>query len=111
MITREFILSNYAEAGLWIVIALGFAIAVLRKGHAPDARRDCVVAAVAFLLFGLSDVVETRTGAWWRPLWLFVWKAACVATFVVLLVRHYRRKRWAVLPSSNHGALGGEEAR
>jgi hypothetical protein len=25
-----------------------------------------------------SDLVEARTGAWWKPWWLFVWKAACV---------------------------------
>jgi hypothetical protein len=28
--------------------------------------------------FGLSDLVESQTGAWWTPWWLFAWKALCV---------------------------------
>ena len=91
MIAPEFILSNYVEAGLWIAIALGFAIAIGRI--APAVRRDGAMAAVTFLFFGLSDIVETRTGAWWRPWWLLAWKAACVTALVILLTRHYRRKR------------------
>lgn len=82
--------ANLIEAGLWSTIALtlaGFAIA--RTGR---RRRLCLIAAVTFLLFGVSDVVETQTGAWYRPWWLFCWKAICVAAMVGLLV-DYRRSR------------------
>ena len=88
-----FVLSNQVEAAFWGTIAISMIAAALR--HAGTARRDCFVAAVAFACFGLSDVVETTTGAWWRPWWLLAWKAACVLAFLVLLARHVRRKRAA----------------
>jgi hypothetical protein len=90
VITDEFRLANYYEAGLWIVIgliALGFALRGV--GH---VRSRCLILAVTLVVFGFSDVVETRTGAWWRPWWLFVWKAACVAVLLALLVEHYWRR-------------------
>ena len=81
-----FELANYLEAGLWCLIGLGFvAYALRRKGR--EFRR-CVLAAVAFLLFGASDVVEVQTGAWWQPWWLLVWKGLCVVSLGVLLLLH-----------------------
>ena len=75
--------SNYAEAGLWILIGLIFVgFAVRRRGR---VQQLCGVAAVVFLLFGGSDVVEASTGAWWRPWWLLAWKAACVVARAWLL--------------------------
>ena len=55
-------------------------------------RRDCIVAAITFAIFGASDLVEATTGAWWRPWWLLLWKAACLFAFLVLLVRYVRRR-------------------
>jgi hypothetical protein len=85
-----FVLSNRVEAALWGGIALAMAVVAVRR---RATWGDGIVAAVAFALFGLSDIVETTTGAWWRPWWLLAWKAACVATLLVLLVRHARRRR------------------
>ena len=83
-------LANYLEAGLWCLIGLGFVACALRsKGR--ESRR-CVLAAVAFLLFGASDLVEVQTGAWWHPWWLLVWKALCVASLLVLSARYVRDK-------------------
>jgi len=48
------------------------------------------MAAVAFLAFAGTDLVEMQTGAWWRPWWLLVWKAACVGVLVTLAIQHYR---------------------
>ena len=87
-----FVLANQFEAGLWLLIAATIAIVAVQR---PGVRFDCIVAAVAFALFGVSDIVETTTGAWWRPWWLLVWKAACVATFLWLLKRHIARRRYA----------------
>jgi hypothetical protein len=89
-IDPAYILSNRIEAALWIAIGLAFVIVTFVSRSAP--RTDCLVAAVVFLAFGCSDLVETHTGAWWRPWWLLVWKGVCVVTFVALLVRHYKRK-------------------
>ena len=41
-----------------------------------------IIAAVAFVVFGVSDIIEAETGAWWKPIELLVLKAACVLTFI-----------------------------
>ena len=58
-------------------------------------RRLALVAGVALVLFGLSDLVEIRTGSWLRPWWLFVWKAVCLGTLVGAYVGYvgYVRRR------------------
>jgi hypothetical protein len=92
VIDPTFALSNRLEAAFWALIALGMLVAALR--NRGEIRRDCAIAAITFALFGGSDLVEATTGAWWRPWWLFVWKAICVLVFVVLLARYlHRRKR------------------
>jgi hypothetical protein len=88
VITREFVVSNYVECALWCVIAVGFMGFWIAK-RVPDL----LVGAVAFALFGLSDYIETGTGAWWTPWWLLALKAACVLTFLALLYRHWRRPK------------------
>lgn len=82
--------ANLIEAMLWFAIAGVFAISLLLPRR--PARVDRAIAALAFALFGVSDLIERHTGAWWRPWWLLAIKAACVATFLVLLIRHYRRR-------------------
>ena len=86
-----FVLVNRVEAALWIAIAL--AIVLAAKRYRGAARIDCIAASLAFALFGFSDIVETTTGAWWRPWWLLAWKSVCVLAFLVLLVRHVKRTR------------------
>lgn len=82
---------NFAEAALWIVISIVLFVKRM-KSESAEAKLQ-LVAAIAFLLFGLSDLVETQTGAWWRPWWLLVWKASCVIVLVGTLVVYLRRKR------------------
>lgn len=82
---------NYIEAALWCLIALGFGGYAVRRGGV--IRKRCGQAAVLFFLFGLSDVVEVQTGAWWQPWWLLLWKAGCVIGLGLLLIDHVRRRR------------------
>lgn len=49
-----------------------------------------MVLAGSLVMFGLSDVVEVRTGAWYQPWWLLVWKGVCLATIVAVLVGTWR---------------------
>ena len=99
VITNEFRVANYYEAALWFLIALtAGAFAVRRRGR---VRGRCAVLAVTLIAFGFSDVVETRTGAWWRPWWLLAWKTVCVIALVALLVEHY----WGRF--RRHGESGG----
>ena len=86
-----FVLSNRIEAGLWTAIGVGFLIGAAL--HHGIVRRDALIAAMVFAIFGLSDVVEATTGAWWRPWWLLVWKGGCIVALLVLTVRYFRRRR------------------
>jgi hypothetical protein len=96
-----FVLSNRLEAALWIVIAMVMAVAAVRRAR---LRFDCTIGAIAFALFGISDLVEATTGAWWRPWWLLAWKAACVFAFLWLLKRRYLSPRipGCESPTSSH---------
>jgi hypothetical protein len=67
---------NALEAVLWItfaVIIAGFGSRV--RGLTPTMR---ALLAVSFLAFGSSDLIETSTGAWWRPPGLLVYKGVCL---------------------------------
>ncbi|NEP59824.1 MAG: hypothetical protein F6K31_22935 [Symploca sp. SIO2G7] len=77
---------NYLEAGIWGTIAFGFYVQAIRK--VGRLRHHAIITAVIFSLFGLSDIVEVETGAWWRPWWLFVWKSFCVICLFGLFVAY-----------------------
>lgn len=79
---------NYAEAALWAVIAC--VLLVKRRGSEVPIARLQLLAAVAFFFFGISDLVETQTGAWWKPWWLLVWKVACVVALLGTLIVYKR---------------------
>jgi hypothetical protein len=50
------------------------------------------VAALLFLVFGISDFVEITTGGWYKPWWLLLWKASCLVGFVIVHT-FFRRRR------------------
>src|ERR1043166_9724123 len=59
---------NLIEAGFWFVVTLFLLFKATRaRGR---LRKIFAVLTVAFFFFSLSDVVESRTGAWWTPPWL-----------------------------------------
>ena len=78
---------NEAEALLWFVIALVLALR-LRMG-----RPWRWLLPLAFAVFGVSDLIEVRTGAWWDPWWLLVMKAACVLVFLLAFRERRRQER------------------
>lgn len=80
---------NLVEAALWILLGFGIAIVAVwraRVDSRPGSARLWL--PLVLIAFGVSDLVETRTGAWWRPWWLLLWKAACVATLLAFALRH-----------------------
>jgi hypothetical protein len=42
-------------------------------------------------VFGISDLIESETGAWWEPWWLFVMKSLCVLGFLLAWRAHCRK--------------------
>lgn len=81
---------NFIEAVFWIVLAVAFAILALVAKQ--DFTKLYLLTCIFLFLFGCSDFVEMRSGAWWRPWWLLIWKAACVAAFLALYLWHRRIK-------------------
>lgn len=84
---------NYIESGLWFLIAAVLFVVAFKQGVAGPYFAVCAVSCVSFLAFGISDIIEAHTGAWWRPFWLFILKAACVATFIICYMWYQRIKR------------------
>ena len=83
-------LGNSLEALLWGFIALSLLISSIFH---PRHRGRLLLASLTFLLFGLSDLVEISTGAWWRPWWLLLWKAACLIALFLLWLSFRRRRK------------------
>ena len=82
---------NAVEAVWWWVVAA----VVARPSFEPDRLRavDRWTLVLAFAAFGVSDVIEYFTGAWWRPRWLLVLKVGCIAAFITAVVRAVVRGR------------------
>ncbi|WP_435010369.1 hypothetical protein P12x_001632 [Tundrisphaera lichenicola] len=72
---------NLAEAGLWAA----FAAATVTLGHRVRGMTPWLrgLFFVAFLAFGLSDLIEIGSGAWWRPPGLLILKGVCLTSLVL----------------------------
>lgn len=88
--TFAYRVSNYVECVLWVVVG---GVCLLPALKIRWRRGERVVAAITFVAFGLSDWVESFTGAWWSPWWLLVWKGGCVAIILALAGRAWSRRR------------------
>ncbi len=89
---------NFLEVLLWCGIGLTF---LWRRRTLDGPMRGlALMSGIAFLLFGASDAVEMKTGAWWSPPWLFYWKASCGVAIVVLYVKYRRLLKSTQMPSS-----------
>jgi hypothetical protein len=84
---------NLIEAGVWAVMA----VVLCFQGFRGDRRHrgTCLWLSVTMLVFGASDVVETRTGAWWKPWQLFGWKALCVVALLGGFMRLFKLRKHA----------------
>jgi len=70
---------NFFEAILWFLIAGMFLLfGGKREKFAITRRKTCLFLSVMFTLFGISDLIEIHTGAWWRPVWLLLLKGICL---------------------------------
>ncbi len=91
---------NLCEAGLWSAIAVGLGIRATRT-RGP-LRRILVLLAVTFFIFGISDVIEMLTGAWWQPWWLAALKIACGIVLGLGFWKYY-----AIRKAHGRGGSGG----
>jgi len=67
---------NVIEAIIWFALATWLLCLGLKtRSH---LKRTFLVFSVTLYVFGISDIIETQTGAWYRPLGLFLLKVVCV---------------------------------
>ena len=96
---------NIFEAGLWSTFGLLTAVfGGPVRGMTPGLR---ILLSVSFLAFGISDLIEFSTGAWWRPPGLLVYKGLCLPGIVGSCLC-LRRNRRPVLVSSAAGSVGAD---
>lgn len=71
---------NIGEAALWAAMGVVVLARSFMRGSRQfrPTRWASLLAAATLFAFALSDVIESQTGAWWRPWWLLVWKGTCV---------------------------------
>lgn len=82
---------NVIEAIFWLGCAL-VSLCAMKKVKMLS-RIFWISLALAFFLFGVSDVAEVwYGGSFLLPggEWLLVWKGLCIIGFVVLLVHYFR---------------------
>lgn len=79
---------NLVEALLWALVAA----VIFRRAPAATPRQRCAVtlASTAFILFGLTDVLEVGTHGR-PPMWLWAAKIACGGT---ILAARYHWRGW-----------------
>jgi hypothetical protein len=73
---------NLFEAFLWGIFGGICCIAGFRKKR---YAKIFFPLAYLFILFGYSDCAEVTTGFWYRPWWLFCWKAFCLIGIIILI--------------------------
>ncbi|TLD69800.1 hypothetical protein FEM03_15870 [Phragmitibacter flavus] len=82
---------NFSEAALWIAIS---AVLFWRWFRSPKNQRPFSLSLpLAFFAFGISDLIEIRSGAWWTPWWLLLLKTLCVIVFLHQALQHQRRQK------------------
>ena|SRR5579872_860226 len=88
---RLLTLFNGCEAILWVVLAA--VVGVRFRTAAPKARRVSRALAALLVAFGVSDVIEIYTGAWWRPPAQMIFKGLCLVGLAVSTARLWLLQR------------------
>jgi hypothetical protein len=96
LLEQIYVNGNYIEALIWFMFGIGFAVNAGKTSGRTRINR--LITTLIFLLFGGSDIVEVQTGAWWSPWWLFVWKASCILSMVILFWVYLRDRPLANKP-------------
>ena len=79
---------NLVEAAFWMLVAVLILVKAIRA--VVPLRRIFFILTVAFFVFSISDIIESQTGAWWKPFWLLLMKTGCIAVFLFGFREYYR---------------------
>lgn len=84
-------LFNSVEAAWWWLMAAAVLVSGQRfRGTTPRLR---LILTCFLVMFGMSDLIEIQTGAWWRPRGLLILKGTCLTGLVVCAFLVMRRRR------------------
>jgi len=92
---------NLYEAILWFVISIIFLGFGVYKKNIVAQKKTFLFLSVIFVLFGISDLIEMKTGAWWKPTWLLAMKAFCITSIAIGVFFLYKKAR----PSQSRGRV------
>ena len=81
---------NAFEALLWFSMAFACVLTARRK---RGFLKRPFTAATVFVVFAMSEMIEMRTGAWWRPLWLMFLKGGCIVLLASFGIEPFRAAR------------------
>jgi succinate-acetate transporter protein len=84
---------NLFEAIVWFLMSLFFLLSAYRKKIVAGQKKIFVFLSVIFVIFGISDLIEMRTGHWSKPLWLLLLKIGCVIGIFIGIAIIYMRKK------------------
>ena len=76
-------------------LTLGFAAIFFIAALKPREKHHWfyILGGWIFVLLRLSELYEARTGAWWKPWWLILWKSGCGAAFVPMFLWYRKIKK------------------
>jgi hypothetical protein len=83
---QPYAIFNVVEAVFWLVLAA--IVATRARSAHPSFRLLGYIVSVAFLAFAGTDLVEVKTGAWYRPWWLLGYNVACLAVILGCYVKY-----------------------
>jgi hypothetical protein len=75
---------NSIEMFIWLIVGIAFFASRFRRSN--RYKKLTLLLSVTFIAFGLSDGLEVKTGAWWQPWWLLLWKVLCIIIFALSLI-------------------------
>ena len=100
VVDEYFRVANQIECVFWNCFGLGFLLSAVK----PSYRRLKLLSGLVFVVFGLSDFVESGTGAWWDPWWLLLWKSACFLALAAILFLYMKNQRAALAKGDQSSA-------
>lgn len=83
---------NLFEAALWFIISIIFFLQALYRKITQGLRNNFLFLGLVFIIFGISDLIEIKSGAWWDPIWLLALKGCCILGIIIGVIRLYFKK-------------------
>jgi len=81
---------NFVEGINWLILGIFFL--TLSKIIPQKYKKLALFTSLILILFGITDFIEIRTGAYWIPWWLLVWNIFCVSGIILSTVWYIKLK-------------------